>query len=310
MSTQETKILRFDEIAERVYRINERLWAEEPSSLSKAEKGKRKYTGYQAQFIIDAVNEILGYINWRYDLLDIRIEKPENAGQWHAEAKIKLYIIYVCPKATSDGANFLVEQEFCRGEVVGSSANPDYGSTLKGAITDALKKALSQWSIGQRAYRDEIENGNATGPPKALPDQVKRIHELGLAMENWTKGDLIKLASAIARRQINKSDELTRSEAAELIRRLEESKPDEKATEEKPDEELEGPPAVSQDQITEIERLRVELGLYGKDIKKISLDNYGKPVLKLTHGEATDLILKLEEMVEEKRDGKSDGQNG
>jgi hypothetical protein len=127
----------------RIARINEILVSFGNVAVETDQKG---FTGYGAQYVLDAVNEGLGLDAWRYEILDHQIEKAGDSGKAH-RAMVLLQL-----SIRLDSGEW-----FCRGPVVGGSVNGDGADALKGAITDAVKKALSHWGIGSRAYRGELK---------------------------------------------------------------------------------------------------------------------------------------------------------
>lgn len=138
--TGEIKVMA-SEIAEKIHRINERLAAQEPDSVSVDTYGG--YVGYDAQFIYDALNAEIGIGNWGFKELDdksqvINIEK----GQL-AVTKVQFWIDGVKWQPDAWG-----QCNVTRGAV---------GDARKGAITDAVKKAASVLGIGSAAYRGELE---------------------------------------------------------------------------------------------------------------------------------------------------------
>lgn len=134
-------------LAERIAQVNEILASFGAVAIETDQKG---YTGYSAQYVMDAVNQALGFDGWRYDLVSHQVEK---SGEKAHRAMVLLQLSI----RMDDGS------WFCRGPVVGGGTNGDGPDALKGAITDGLKKAFSQWSIGNRAYRGELSASTKAG---------------------------------------------------------------------------------------------------------------------------------------------------
>lgn len=134
--------------------INKKLDDFGDKAISKDESSPYGGVGYSWQYLADAVNENLGPDGWYYDLVDLTVE--EKGKSFYAEARVKLYL-------NGDVA--------CRrGVTVGSCVNIGRGDAQKGAITDALKKGFSLFSIGNKAMRgdlgDEKKKSGSKGKPK------------------------------------------------------------------------------------------------------------------------------------------------
>jgi len=125
---------------EKVAEVNKYLLDCGEAAISRDTSGPYKSTGYAWQYIVDGVNS--AFDGWRYDLLDLCVS--EKAKSFYAEARIQLDIIFNGEPVT-------------RGTTVGSSSNVNQGDAQKGAITDALKKSFSLFSIGNKAMRGELD---------------------------------------------------------------------------------------------------------------------------------------------------------
>jgi len=139
MSDTENKIEFSGTFGESIGKINAFLKKYEPHNWGKDHKS---YSGYKPQWIIDAVN-------------------TEFAGQWKVESLQNS--IYVSPKDKKEHAfvqvrvtfiGFLINGHCPSMEAFASHPNNqnDIGDAYKSAQTDAMKKALSHFSIGNRAY--------------------------------------------------------------------------------------------------------------------------------------------------------------
>lgn len=136
----------------KVAEVNKILEGQGEAAISSDKSGAYSSTGYTWQYIADAVNEV--FDGWRYDVLNINV--TDKGKSTYAEAHLQLDIIF-------DG------ERVTRGQTVGSSSNINQGDAQKGAITDALKKSLSLFSIGNKAFRGELdpEKNKSAAPPKA-----------------------------------------------------------------------------------------------------------------------------------------------
>ncbi len=114
--------------------------------------------GYKPQYVFDAVNQIIGPENWRYEL--VKEEIFEN----QAVAEVKLFLNtdtdWIC-KGSHKG-----QMQIVKGNV---------GDAQKGAITDAIQKCFSLVSIGQDSYRgllaDVFSSSSQSPRPPAKPAQ-------------------------------------------------------------------------------------------------------------------------------------------
>ncbi len=128
--------------------------------------------GYAWQYLCDAVNEVLGANGWRYDLVgEITVEektrydekKKKDVTTFYAEAMVKLYV-------SNEKGGGVCE----RGPTIGSCQNIGRGDAQKGAITDALKKGFSLFSIGNKAMRGDLGNNKKKSqPPKTSKPPAK-----------------------------------------------------------------------------------------------------------------------------------------
>jgi recombination DNA repair RAD52 pathway protein len=127
--------------------------------------------GYSWQYLCDAVNDVLGPDGWSYDLLDLTV--AEKGKSFYAEARIQLYVNLTGLRGALDKG----PDRGAKGVTVGSCQNIGRGDAQKGAITDALKKGFSLFSIGNKAMRGDLGNNKkkskppakGKNPPKAPP---------------------------------------------------------------------------------------------------------------------------------------------
>ena len=103
--------------------------------------GKVQY-GYLPQAVFDAINEIIGPENWRYEISENGVQLVEN--QAIACAKV---FFRIGDEWLSKGLHY-GQSNVVKGNI---------GDAMKGAITDALQKGMSLWGIGSAAYRGELE---------------------------------------------------------------------------------------------------------------------------------------------------------
>ena len=112
--------------------------------------GQIRY-GYRPQYVFDAVNQIIGPENWRYEL------NKEEIFDNQVVAEVTLFL-----KTDAD-------EWFCKGSHKGQMniVKGNVGDAQKGAITDALQKCLSLCSIGQDSYRGLLETVYNSRSPQA-----------------------------------------------------------------------------------------------------------------------------------------------
>jgi len=189
----------------KVAEVNKKLDAFGSEAISKDTSGAYGATGYAWQYMVDAVNEV--FDGWRYDVLDISVKEREKS--FYAEAYLQLDISH-------DGATVT------RGPTVGSSVNINEGDAKKGAITDALKKAFSLFSIGNKAMRGELgtpkKNPSKPQPPKTEePTSSKHMDFVTLINEAVTIEELDEIKASFLKAQQQK--ELTPGEVKDITAR-------------------------------------------------------------------------------------------
>lgn len=125
-----------------IKKINDVLLQGEPNNYSKDHKG---YSGYKPQSVIDAVNSELSG-KWSTEILEKK-ERPTGRRNKNGDDVVDAFVhVRVTIEGTSHEA---------------MASNPildDFGDAYKSAQTDAVKKALSYFSIGNRAYHGQLED--------------------------------------------------------------------------------------------------------------------------------------------------------
>lgn len=172
-----------------VEQINTILKEGEPGNISKDTYSG--YVGYKPQSTIDAVNTVLGPNNWGFEEVSITRDSD-------IDPKIFIYNIRV----------WLFHKEVSR-TAYGQSriTKGDFGDGMKGAQTDALKKALSYFSIGNRAYLGQLETTEkkvVQAPakelitPKQLPTLMSLLSKKGVTKEQIYKQYKVESISDIS----------------------------------------------------------------------------------------------------------------
>lgn len=199
-----------DKIAE----VNKILLDGEPGNIQEDKRGGRTVNGYDPQSVIDAVNEGLGTENWMYELI-----------HYGAVAQGKVFngqvIIQLSIKVGGDWVT--------HGPIAGAQPNPSEYDAIKGAITDALKKAFSHFSIGAKAYRGELNK-----VPSAVKDDIKAIRKdtgdgitepqrraiFAISKDLGYEPDDFKKQWLTPKYKVTSTNELTKNQATEIIKKL------------------------------------------------------------------------------------------
>jgi len=119
-------------IDQKIEEVNKLLQEHEPENISFDSYGG--YTGYKPQYVVRACNKVLGYSGWSFEEQEMKITGDSTL----AICKLKVAI-----KGIEKTVEAYGQSRITKGDI---------GDAMKGAQTDALKKALSYFDIGQRAY--------------------------------------------------------------------------------------------------------------------------------------------------------------
>jgi recombination DNA repair RAD52 pathway protein len=130
------------ELENKVKEVNEILKAGEPDNITADKSRGFQMTGYSPQYVVDAMNKVFGLEGWGFEDIYNKIDKNGKEAVAHVRVWLK----------TEDGA---VERTAYGSKVMFEKTS--YGDAKKSAQTDALKKALSYFSIGNRAYHGKLE---------------------------------------------------------------------------------------------------------------------------------------------------------
>ncbi len=122
--------------------------------------GQPPLYGYKPQYLLDAVNEVFGPENWYFELHDTQvIQFSENGESGQVIAKVEVFM-----RASEEQEFFSHGIQYGQSNII----HGNIGDATKGAITDAIGKGFSLFSIGSQAYRGELEsiyNAIETGKP-------------------------------------------------------------------------------------------------------------------------------------------------
>jgi len=126
----------------KIKKVNELLKKGEPGNISL--DAFTKYTGYKPQYIIDSMNAVFDLGEWGFnEISNDLVDKDETGKPKIALARIEVWLKDIEFKPMAYG-----QSRVTRG---------DFGDAKKGAQTDAIKKALSYFSIGNRAYHGKLK---------------------------------------------------------------------------------------------------------------------------------------------------------
>jgi len=124
-----------------VKKVNKILKDGEPGNITADKSRGFEMTGYSPQYVVDAMNEVFGLDGWGFE--DIYNKVADKEAVAHVRVWLKLDEERVVER-TAYGSKRLLEKT-------------SYGDAKKSAQTDGLKKALSYFSIGNRAYHGKLE---------------------------------------------------------------------------------------------------------------------------------------------------------
>ena len=123
---------------EKIKAVNQLLHNGEPGNISI--DSYSGFTGYKPQYLIDAMNAVFKIGQWGFEEIHAEImnHQTEKSTSMLAIAQVKVWIKTIEFMPVGYGQSRVTKG--------------DIGDAKKGAQTDAIKKALSYFSIGNRAY--------------------------------------------------------------------------------------------------------------------------------------------------------------
>jgi hypothetical protein len=122
----------------------------------------REFIGYQAQYAIDLLNEVVGLGKW-HTICEIRKEEFINKG-WAVAGGLTILINW-------NGHDFAVNG-------FGGSFAKDIANAYKGFKTSAFKNACRYLGIGRELYAENEEDIIETSSPETLPEVSQTDNEL------------------------------------------------------------------------------------------------------------------------------------
>jgi hypothetical protein len=153
--------------------------------------GNRTLYGYLPQAVFDAVNSVLKPEGWYYTIVEPTV--------YENEVVVKVIVEIGAKECEHFGGMKIIKG--------------DHGSAYKGAVTDALQKALSMFGIGSRAYRGELkvvfEGGDGAGvedrsasPMPAIEKEIRELTNRTIALKWWK--DNVNKVQALSKPDIEK----------------------------------------------------------------------------------------------------------
>lgn len=197
---------------EKIKEANKILKAGEPQNIQIEEHSGKVFTGYLPQAVVDAVNEAIGPESWFYEVEIVSQTASEKA--YHAAVKVRVQM----------EIGSVVREAFGGGTSPGSP-----GDALKAATTDALKKALAAFSIGNRAYLGLLEKSSPSEEENSRDTTTATTKQMNLIKALYRRlhadGDLRRKHENLIRKLNDKypglkDGILTQSEASEIITAL------------------------------------------------------------------------------------------
>lgn len=134
---EDLKVVDLGELAKKVNKI---LKDGEPDNVTSDPSRGFDMTGYSPQYVVDAMNEVFGLDGWGFE--DIYNKVADKEAVAHVRVWLKLDENRAVER-TAYGSKQLLDKT-------------SYGDAKKSAQTDAIKKALSYFSIGNRAYHGKL----------------------------------------------------------------------------------------------------------------------------------------------------------
>jgi DNA repair and recombination protein RAD52 len=138
----------------------------DPKLVKKRKEGGRELSYLEGHTVISQANDIFGFDGWSYEVMDVsRIGDADARPIWSAKVRVSAMGI----QRSDIGVN------------IAANSNPGSQETaIKGAVTDALKRAL-------RTFGDQF--GNGLYDKEALVDTAKALGAKPMCAEHgieWT----------------------------------------------------------------------------------------------------------------------------
>lgn len=269
----------------------------------KVRRGGRKgdMTYVEGALVVERLNLAFGH-RWSWQVLDSEVR---DAGE-DRNGKPQ-YDVTVRGRLTVDDDGLTIIKDAFGGVRVGAAGKGEcHGDDLKGAATDALKKAASLLGVGLHLYSDEVDTGEeparvqeprrertqaakpdaskaANGPGRVTDEQLALMRSLG--RQAGVEEEAIR---ARCLEEYGAQPELvTQAQADEVIGRLR-----------KRASERSGPPdgsRLSERQLNAIMAIGRTLGWTADALRQRSMDIYGVPPNELSKADASAFIGELQQ---------------
>jgi len=104
-------------------------------------------TGYQYQYLVNVLNEVVGMENWGMDYVIIKEIEGQTAGgqkTWEITTNVNVWI--------------KVGGGIAKRSLAGGHKSTSHADALKGAITNGFKKTVALFGIGKKAYEGTLDD--------------------------------------------------------------------------------------------------------------------------------------------------------
>lgn len=140
--------------------------------------GKRYDTaGIKAQYVSDRFNEVLGVDGWH---MDYTVEKTWEGSTRGGKPK---YMALVAVTISIDVGDKTTTRKAHSEHV---SFTDGYGGAIKGAVTNAFKKAASYFGVGGEAWRGELDDDHPVRQPERQPERQQERQPEPRQKDPWS----------------------------------------------------------------------------------------------------------------------------
>jgi len=144
-------------------------------------KTKKGYdtTGYGYQFIVNALNEVLGMDGWRTEAAHDETPGEYESGRpnWHVLVRMRMILRFAsqATEVIKDAAKKEVDTRVVEisHEGHGGHRSSERESAYKGATTNAIKKVAAMFGLGRTAYEGTLDEDYQALEGKLAPPKVK-----------------------------------------------------------------------------------------------------------------------------------------
>lgn len=148
-------------LQEKITEVNNLLDSYGRDAIQRDESKSFESVGYRPQYILDAMNTVIGTGNWKHNVTSVDIRDMSYTTSKGEEKKRTAITVQLTIQFLENNVVVFETGVHAGGSFVISGGVAD---ALKGAITDGIGKALSLLSVGYKAYRGVLgkELGNTT----------------------------------------------------------------------------------------------------------------------------------------------------